>query len=103
MKRSTQDVTGGIEIKVVGKSGQISLGKSYAGKVLRVERAAQRMVLTPVAMIPETQLWTLTEPDRSRIQRGLAWAGKTKPRETQISTLLRRRSWTEAPSRGRGQ
>jgi hypothetical protein len=104
MKRSTQDVTGGIEIKVVGKSGQISLGKSYAGKVLRVERAAQgRMVLTPVAMIPETQLWTLTEPDRSRIQRGLTWAGKTKPRETQISTLLRRRSWTEARSRGRGR
>ncbi len=27
-----------VEIKVVGKSGQISLGKSYAGKILRLER-----------------------------------------------------------------
>ena len=27
-----------IELKVVGKSGQISLGKSYAGKTLRLER-----------------------------------------------------------------
>ena len=26
------------EIKVVGKSGQISLGKRYAGKTLRLER-----------------------------------------------------------------
>ena len=27
----------GAEIKVVGKSGQISLGKSYAGRTLRVD------------------------------------------------------------------
>ena len=27
-----------VEIKVVGKSGQISLGKRYAGKTLRLER-----------------------------------------------------------------
>src|SRR5258708_28316892 len=28
----------GTDIKVVGKSGQISLGKNYAGKTLRLER-----------------------------------------------------------------
>ena len=27
-----------LEIKVVGKSGQISLGKSYAGKIFRLQR-----------------------------------------------------------------
>ena len=31
-----------VEIKVVGKSGQISLGKSYAGKTLRLERRRDR-------------------------------------------------------------
>jgi hypothetical protein len=47
----------GADIKVVGKSGQISLGKNYAGKALRVEcRRDGAIVLTAVAVIPESQL-----------------------------------------------
>jgi hypothetical protein len=91
-----------VEIKVVGKSGQISLGKNYAGKTLRLERLTDgRIVLTAVAMVPESQLWTLAEPHRSRIERGLVWAGQTKPRETRVEALLKQRSKTEAHSRGR--
>lgn len=82
----------GAEIKVVGKSGQISLGKSYAGKTLRVERKEDgRIVLTAVAMVPESQLWTLEEPDRSRIAQGLAWAAKTAPKGTDLDALIERR------------
>ncbi len=72
-----------IEIKVVGKSGQISLGKRYAGKKLRLERRKDgTILLTTVAVVPESQLWTFDEPDRSRIQRGLAWAAETFGQET---------------------
>lgn len=93
-------VVNGAEIKVVGKSGQISLGKNYAGKTLRVERQEDgSIVLTAVAMIPETQLWTLEEPDRSRITRGLAWAAANVPKETEIDALTRRRK--KAPGRSR--
>ena len=61
------------EIKVVGKSGQISLGKRFAGKVLRLDRREDGSVLlTAVAVVPESQLWTVAEPDRSAIARGLA-------------------------------
>ena len=92
------------EIKVIGKSGQISLGKSYAGKTLRVERREDgSIVLTAVAMVPETQLWTIEEPDRSRIARGLAWAAETKPSETDIDGLLKRRARRDARTRGRGR
>ena len=94
-------VVNGAEIKVVGKSGQISLGKRYAGKTLRVEREEDgRIVLTAVAMVPENQLWTLEEPDRTRIARGLAWAAKTRPRETDIDALTKR-SKDAGRSRGR--
>ncbi|MHB8654129.1 MAG: hypothetical protein ACYDA9_09645 [Terriglobia bacterium] len=80
------------EIKVVGKSGQISLGKRYAGKTLRLERLPDGiLVLTAVAMVPEGQLWTLQEPDRSRIARGLEWASETPPAETDLNSLVRRR------------
>jgi len=92
----------GAEIKVVGKSGQISLGKSYAGKTLRVERQGDgSIVLTAVAMIPESQLWTLEEPHRSRIGRGLAWAADTKPEETDVEALVKRPQKARGRSRGR--
>ena len=35
---SLENPTDEVQIKVVGKSGQISLGKHYAGKTLRLER-----------------------------------------------------------------
>jgi hypothetical protein len=92
-----------VEIKVVGKSGQISLGKSYAGKTLRLERRQDgTVVLTAVAMVPESQLWTLQEPDRSRIQRGLEWAAEMPPAETDLDDLVkRRRGLTAGRIRGR--
>jgi hypothetical protein len=93
----------GAEFKVVGKSGQISLGKSYAGKTLRVERQGDgSIVLTAVAMVPESQLWTLEEPHRSRIARGLAWAADSKAEETEVDALVKRRPRKSAErSRGR--
>ena len=81
-----------IEIKVVGKSGQISLGKRHAGKIFRLEtREDGTVLLTAVAMVPEIQLWTLQEPHRSRIERGLKWAAATRPRETDVERLTKSR------------
>jgi hypothetical protein len=93
----------GAEIKVVGKSGQISLGKKYAGKTLRLLRRDDGSILiTSVAMVPESQLWTLSEPHRSRIARGLAWAAETAPQETDMDVLLKRRTRRSArPRRAR--
>jgi hypothetical protein len=80
-----------VEIKVVGKSGQISLGKGYAGKTLRLERRRDgTMLLTAVAVVPESQLWTLEEPHRSQIARGLTWAAETPATETNLDTLTKR-------------
>lgn len=80
-----------VEIKVVGKSGQISLGKSYAGKTLRLERRRDgTLLLTAVAVVPESQLWTLEEPHRSQIARGLAWAAATPPKESDPAALSKR-------------
>lgn len=86
-------VVSGAEIKVVGRSGQIALGKAYAGKVLRLERREDgTILLTAVAMVPESQLWTLEALHRSRIERGLAWAAETAPAETNLTVLMNRRA-----------
>jgi|SRR6516162_1405426 hypothetical protein len=80
-----------VEIKVVGKSGQISLGKRYAGKTLRLERRRDgTMLLTAVAVVPESQLWTLEEPHRSQIAHGLTWAAETPAKETNLDALAKR-------------
>lgn len=93
MKQVAEPLSEGIEIKVVGKSGQISLGKRYAGKTLRLERRKNgTVVLTAVVMVPENQLWTLEEPHRARIERGLAWAAATAPQETNLESLLKPRT-----------
>lgn len=82
-----------IQLKVVGTSGQISLGKMYAGRALKVEtRADGSILLTPVTMVPEHQMWTVTEPHRSRIARGLAWATANPPGETDLASLSKRAS-----------
>jgi hypothetical protein len=90
------------EIKVVGKSGQISLGKRYAGKTLRLERRRDgTVVLTAVAVVPESQLWTLQEPARSQIARGLTWAAATPAKETDIDQLLKKPTARAGQPRGR--
>jgi hypothetical protein len=91
-----------VEIKVVGKSGQISLGKRYAGKTLRLERRNDgTMVLTAVAVVPESQLWTLGEPHRARIERGLTWAAETAHRETDVDAFVAQRTKRVGRRRGR--
>lgn len=103
MKHAAHSPAGDVEIKVVGKSGQISLGKRYAGKTLRLERRKDgTVVLTAVAMVPESQLWTLEEPHRARIERGLAWAAATEPQETDVESLLKARPKRVGRARGRG-
>lgn len=88
-------------LKTVGRSGQISLGKRHAGRTLLVEdRPDGTIVLTPVTTVPDSQLWTLQEPHRSRIERGLSYVSAHPPRETDLDALERR---ALKPPRRRGR
>ena len=90
------------EIKVVGKSGQISLGKRYAGKLLELQRLDDgTLLLRAVAVVPESQFWTLQEPDRSRIASGLAWATQTPPRASDPDSLAKQKATRRGGSRAR--
>jgi hypothetical protein len=76
-------------IKRVGQSGQISIGRELAGRLLRLERLeGGRVLLTPVVDVPESQVWTLREPHKSRIERGLAWARTTPAKETAVVDVV---------------
>jgi len=90
------------EIKVVGKSGQISLGKRYAGRMLELQRLDDgSLLLRAVALVPESQLWTLEEPHRSRIARGLAWAAENEPHDSDPDSLVKQKPKRRSRPRGR--
>jgi hypothetical protein len=100
MSISSPDTT---EIKTVGKSGQISLGKGFAGKTLRLQRQRDgSILLTPVAVIPESQLWTLQKEHRTAIEKGLAWAADNPAAETDLDELLARRDQRVGAKQSRG-
>lgn len=81
-------MTEGADIKRVGKSGQISVGKQYAGRYFREERREDgAIVLTPVAVLPESH-WTVR--DHAKIVEAMEWASKTPPRESDVDELVER-------------
>ena len=75
-------------VKVVGSSGQISLGKQYAGRTVLVEQIEEGVWLLKVAsVIPDNELWMHTEPAKTRINQSIAWAEANPPAETELEKL----------------
>ncbi len=75
-------------IKTIGSSGQISLGKEYAGQMVMVEEIEKGVWLIKAArIIPESELFLHQEPAKSRIDQAIAWSRENKPAETDLEKL----------------
>ena len=87
MKQTSEAITDAVEIKVVGKSGQMSLGKKHAGKTLRL-RTAQRRHRRADGGGPGPRTSAVDArgaqsfADRAR----LAWADANEPREPDVDS-----------------
>ncbi len=54
-------------VKVIGRSGQISLGKQYAGKTALVEEVEKGVWLFKIArVIPDNEVWFHIHKARNR-------------------------------------
>jgi len=75
-------------VKVIGTSGQISLGKQYAGKTVLVEEVGKGVWLLKIArVIPDNEVWLHTEPVKSRIDQAIAWTAEHPSQETDLEVL----------------
>lgn len=75
-------------VKVIGSSGQISLGKGYAGQPVLVEEIEEGVWLIKTAkIIPDSEMWMHEEPAKKRIDKAVKWAGKNKATETNLEKL----------------
>ncbi len=76
-------------LKMVGSSGQLSLGKKYAGKYFEIEQMEDgALVLRPMKVIPESEAW-LHEPEiKKKLRRANEWIKENPPTETDLDAFL---------------
>ncbi len=59
-----------LEIKTIGASGQLSLGKEYAGRIVTVEKVADGIwTIKTAQVIPDDELWLNTPEAKSSLDR----------------------------------
>ena len=76
------------QIKTIGASGQISIGKEYAGRHVIVEEIEKGVWLIKTAsIIPDSEMWMHEEQAKTKIDRALKWAEENTPLESDLREL----------------
>jgi hypothetical protein len=80
-----------VQVKTIGSSGQISLGKENAGRPVTLEEIEAGVWLIKSAqVIPENEMWLHSPVARDTLSRALAWAEKHPPKESDLKVLERK-------------
>ena len=75
-------------IKTVGINGQISLGKSFAGKKVLIEEQEPGVLLIRTAkVIPDNEAWLHQPAVLAPLQEAMAWAVAHPAQEYNLETL----------------
>jgi len=75
-------------VKTIGSSGQLSLGKEYAGRTVVIESLEPGVwQIKTVQVIPDNELWMTREPAKSEIDEAVRWAEENPPAESDLDTL----------------
>ena len=78
-------------LKMVGTSGQISLGKKHAGKYFELtEQENGVIVMVPMRVIPESEAWLHMPEMKAQLERSDAWFKEHPPTETDIDALMQK-------------
>jgi len=75
-------------IKTVGSSGQISLGKRFAGQTVMLDEIDTGVWIVKLGrFIPDNEKW-LHEPEvQAELNEAIAWAEKNPPEDTNFEEL----------------
>ena len=75
-------------IKTVGSSGQISLGKKYAGQtVILNEIDTGVWIVKTGRFIPDNEKWLHRPEAQAELREAVAWAEENSPKETNLDDL----------------
>lgn len=77
-----------MDLKTVGRSGQISLGKDLAGTDFLVEKLDDGdIILRRAKVVPLNEKWLNTPKVKERLARADEWMAEHKPSETDLEAL----------------
>ena len=77
-----------LDVKTIGASGQISLGKQYAGRSVVIEPVEEGVwLIKTVRVIPENELWLHAPEVSQTLDRAIAWAEETPARESDLGKI----------------
>ena len=80
-----------IQTKIVGASGQISLGKQYAGQQVMIEEIEPgEWRIQSAITIPKSQTWVHSKAVQAELDSALDWAAKTPPKQTTLTSLSKK-------------
>lgn len=83
----------GTIVKAIGKSGQISLGKEFAGRNVLIEEIDTGVWLIKRGeFIPDNERWLRNPGVESDLEEAIEWAEKHKPGLTDLDSLAERLS-----------
>lgn len=75
-------------LKMVGTSGQLSLGKKFAGRYFKVEPQPDgALLLRPMTLIPAAEAWAHEPGMLDQLRRAGEWAERTPAAETKLDNL----------------
>jgi hypothetical protein len=80
-----------VQTKVVGTSGQISLGKQYAGQQVIIEEIepGEWRIQTAIT-IPRSQAWVHSKTTQTQLVESLKWANTTPAKATELGKLAKK-------------
>jgi hypothetical protein len=79
------------DVKVIGASGQVSLGKKYAGRTVTIDEVEPGVWhIRTAQVIPDNELWLHTPEAKASLDRALEWAAAHPPRQSDLKALRRR-------------
>jgi len=75
-------------IKTVGRSGQISLGKKFAGQAVMIDEIETGVWIVKLGrFIPDNERWLHGPGVQVELNEAVAWAEKNLPKDTNIEEL----------------
>ena len=91
MRKTTAATQSNVEasVKVIGKNGQISLGKEFAGRQVLVEvREPGVWLIRTALVIPESELWLHEPKAQEDLRQAIAWALANPPQDSDPEVIL---------------
>lgn len=75
-------------IKTVGSSGQISLGKKFAGQTVMLDEIDTGVWIVKLGrFIPDNERWLHSPDVQAELSEAIAWANKNPPEDTNFEEL----------------